>query len=182
MFIYTFCTYVVGQSEKPTSKGHFFGGGIISFESKTLDATIDDITISQRTNSLELSPNLGFFIINRMALGLKVNSIFTKTKYLTDGDLTKESKLLLSPFIRYYVYSDFFGEFDLGYGKISYEEDTGVIFRGLLCIGYSIFLNDKISLEPIISLNKYKENWKSNFLSDNKQTTINFSLSLQAFF
>jgi len=180
--MYVSRTYLVGQSEKPISKGHFFAGGIIGYDSKRIDATLDEITISQRINSLELSPNFGFFLINRMALGLKANSIFTKTRYLSTNDLNKERKLLLSPFIRYYVYSDFFGELDLGYGKVKYEEETGTILRGLFSIGYSMFLNDKISLEPILSLSRYKENWKNNFLSDNKQTTISFSVSLQAFF
>jgi phosphate/sulfate permease len=174
--------HIVGQTEMPISKAHYFAGGVIGFGTKTLDAINGEITISQRTNSLELSPNFGYFIINKMALGLKANSIFTKTKFLTNGESIKESKFLLSPFIRYYVYSGFFGETDFGFGKIKYEEDKGSILRGILCLGYSIFLNDKISLEPILSLEKYKENWNSNFVSDNNFTAINFSLSLQAFF
>lgn len=181
-----FCLGTFCQTEEPVKRGNFIAGGALSFDSKTLETNQMDLLLTTNSNSIEVSPNLSYFVIDKLALGIQLSSIFTTTKYLPSNIRVKSSKFILAPIIRYYIYSGCFSEASVGYGKISYssEEGEGQCIRGKISLGYSFFVNNNISLEPVLSLSRYKENWDKSITNDteSKSNEFNFSLCLQTFF
>ena len=171
-----------GQKELPVVKHNYFVGGIISFNIKATDIDHDNITVSNRLTTFELSPDLGYFIFNRLALGFQINSLFTIQKYLIDGSSYRANSFLITPLIRYYFYQGFFAETGLGYGVKKTSDDKWNIYRGKVNLGYSIFLNERTALEPIVSVVKTKENTLGNNNYKLSYLELNFSLGLQSYF
>jgi len=70
----------------------------------------------------------------------------------------------------------------LGYGVKKTSDDKWNIYRGKVNLGYSIFLNERTALEPIVSLVKTKENTLGNNNYKLSYLELNFSLGLQSYF
>ncbi len=161
------------QIEKPVSKGNFTisGGGTIEY-SKT---TMGDAKTS--THNFNFNPGLGSFIIDNLAVGLNTTFGIEKTsvKYYTFG---------AGPFAKYYFKNGVFLKTETFYSSTkavgtgtTYKFSSFTIAPG---IGYAVFLNSKISLEP--SLNYRFDKYKSDAGSEDiKAKTIFFELKLNLF-
>jgi hypothetical protein len=170
------------QIEKPVTKGHYFAGGSVRFNNGTTDTEHDNILTSVKLTVYELSPNLSYFVLDRLATGLQLNFSYEAKRY-DPGEITyKENYLLLSAIVRYYIFSDLFGEIALGSGLLTSDEDKGSIVKGNINVGYTFFLNENIGLEPIISLVRIVENSRESDTYHYRNNKLNFSLSLQTFF
>lgn len=168
------------QLEKPITKGHFIIGGLVSFNKKTTEVDYDNIITSQKHTIFELTPNFAYFIMNRFAVGLQISTTLTNQKE-NDGHIYKVRSLVLLPYFRYYLYSGFFGEAAIGYGFIKAEEEKATIVNGKMSFGYTVFLNQKVGLEPIVSYARDKQVSQDNNYKS-KKNDLKISLSLQVFF
>jgi|WetSurMetagenome_2_1015567.scaffolds.fasta_scaffold24147_4 hypothetical protein len=165
-----------GQVLKPYMKGNYFIGGIIDLNIKTYHFQNDNILLSNKVTSLELSPDFAYFIYNRFSLGLQFNYQFSVEKYLADGSKSKFNTFIITPIIRYYFFQDIFSELGVGYGLTKANNDNYNIIQAKIDIGYSIFLRDKIALEPIISYIRTSE--RSKEISEYKLNNMDFNLSI----
>ncbi|MCU4164403.1 outer membrane beta-barrel protein [Carboxylicivirga caseinilyticus] len=114
----------------------------------------DDIKSTQ----FNITPSLGYFVIDNLALGLSID--FESTKQKVSSDSYTSNSLLFGPFARYYVGSGNIkpyiqGDFLFGNQKSKYDY-SGVNMSGEsknnvsawdLGVGLGFFLNDFISLD-----------------------------------
>lgn len=132
------------QIEKPITKGNKIisgAGSIESFHSRSGD-------FGSNTFNLSLSPGVGYFIIDNLAIGINTN--FSITSQGGYGFYT----LGLGPYARYYFKNGLFLNGELGYNLLHGLKNNATkqkeysIIPG---IGYAIFLNPKVSFEPSLN-------------------------------
>jgi len=130
--------------------GWMFGAGSdLSFMSSKQDNDQED---SQSDFGLDV--RAGYFVIDNLAVGLDVG--FTSSSL---GDAS-ESSVLVGPYVRYYLPMKIFAEvgYRLGSQKseIDFGDPIGVqeVTYGVgalgIGVGYAAFLNDNISIEPMV--------------------------------
>jgi outer membrane protein len=146
------------EKTKPTDKGHFIVDGSIFFSTNNSKSEQGGFKTKSEAFGFGISPKAGYFIADRFALGLETSFGYTDNEF-TNTDGTKSSgnstAISVGPFVRYYLVNGIFGQASLGFGTSNSEsngfENKNDFFNYQLGVGYAIFLNQHISLEPIIS-------------------------------
>src|SRR5690606_15527044 len=149
---------IVGANAQTEQGGIMAGGSIgLNFGSyyDEYDGNKGD---KVKTTNIAVMPKVGYFVADGLAvgLGLNLNSLSEKD----DDDKFTASTFLISPFARYYSSVGLFGDVSVGLGseKNKYndnEPNKDKIFGWSLGAGYAIFLNDHVSIEPMVSYNNY---------------------------
>jgi hypothetical protein len=158
-----------GQIEKPITKGNkiLSGAGSVQFFQARSG------NFAANTFYLSLSPGVGYFILDNLAIGINTN--FELTKAGGSGVYT----FGLGPYARYYFNNGLFFRTDIGYnllhglGNSTAKQKEYTIIPG---IGYAIFLNPKVSFEP--SLNYRHVNGPDNQSQNGVFLELKFSIFL----
>ena len=161
-------------------KGQFLIGGNIRFES--INSENLNIVTDKSIRFL-ISPNVGYFIIDKLAGGLRVDfgSYHSKSESIETHYITTS----ISPFIRYY-FLPFKNKInvliDLGYihNRIKWSSATnpGYYEKGKgysISVGPSIFLTDQVALEFTLG---FRHTTTDNFYKT-KSNIINSGFGLQ---
>jgi len=125
-------------SAQAVNQGAWMVGGSAGFQSqKYKDA-------DESTTYINLSPNLGYFIADDLAIGLALNlsSISSDGESVTDFGL--------GPFVRFYFADAIFAQagVNLGLGDSEFTEfQVGV--------GYSWFVDNSVAIEPMLFYNSH---------------------------
>src|ERR1041385_966599 len=138
------------------SKGQFLVGGNISFESAKIDGDGVYVT-SYKTTTLFVSPNIGYFIIPKLAGGLRLNV----SVYKQNTAVYSQTNISLSPFLRYYLLAQkqkFKVLVDASYINVKSKtriqgNPTAIVETATgynILAGPSIFLNEHIALEFLL--------------------------------
>jgi len=145
---------VNGQVEK--GKVYLAGASSLSYSSATNTPEYDGETYSDfevKVSSFGFSPQVGFFVIDGLAVGLDLSYTSTKTK-LGDGDWSDPSKRFgFAPFGKYYIgKSKFkpFGMLKMGYLLYSDSDNDADKYSGLnlgFTVGGAYFVNEFVALE-----------------------------------
>jgi hypothetical protein len=166
---------IIGQVEKPIKKGYFVTGGSLSIEGKKYKKTDPDInyTYYEYENKFNTNIYFGYFIFKHFATGLKVDYALNRYKF-NQGTILYTNTLTLEPFLRYYTPIAIFGETSIGYGFNKYGTNKknlfeDEVFTWSLGLGYSLFINKNIAIEPVFSyavVKKIDSNYESDFIKD----------------
>lgn len=163
------------------NKGQFLIGGNVSFESIKNDGN----NIGYKTTNVFVSPNVGYFIINNLASGIRLD--FRSYKQKAPNNFT-QTYTSISPFLRYYFlpttkklnafidvsYINYTSKFRNSLGSSFNEKTNGYAISA----GPSIFLTPQVALEFTVG---YKRTiGKDTYYS--KSTMINSGLGLQIHF
>jgi outer membrane protein len=139
-------------SNAQITKGNWMVGGDGSFSA---NKSSDDST----SNILNLSPNIGYFILNKASIGAKFNYYVSTSKYQDTKTRTENTDI--GPFIRYYFLKEekrtnLFLE--TSYNFSLSKENKNTVFATKA--GLAIFLNSSVAIETSLkySRNKYKYN------------------------
>lgn len=181
LFINSFL--IKAQEQTQLTKGHFFVGGGFDFEYAKHNDGLKNI-------SVEISPNAAIFLTNNLAAGLKFNSTtsIAKGTSLSGNSFTERQEIFsVTPFVRYYVFSYFFYEGEVGYQRYWYNTDhtNKTKFWGLkgsVNMGYSLFINEHIAIEPIISYAFESIKNINEDPYDRKTNILDFSVRINSFF
>jgi outer membrane protein len=146
-------------------KGKWFmaGYGQMNFDIGK-DKTKAGSTISENDKYFEFNfnPLMGYFVIEKMPVGLFLDSYFDK--YKTDNYESKYSQFIIGPFVRYYVlqldklfpYAE--GRVGIGQYKSKYSDnDTQVetYSSAALGIGASYFFTNHLALDGVLGYRHY---------------------------
>jgi hypothetical protein len=176
----------IGQIEKPITKGYFLAGGSLDFvREKHKDINPEGETgYSTDISIIEGDLFIGYFIFNNISLGLETDYFITR-RNTNDTWNYIENDLIVGPSIRYYTKIGIFTDCFVGIGFLhhggkghpikwrNYAWSTGV--------GYSLFINKFIALEPVIS---YRTLHKDAFKieeGEEKYSGFNLSIGLQIY-
>jgi hypothetical protein len=134
------------------SRGTLMLGGSGSLEFSTNKDKGDGITVENyKTTSFSLSPQIGVFVTDALAIGGGMSFNSTVFKNRADNRTTNTS-ISIDPFIRYYLPQRLFfeGKFMIGTGTINSPNDkwSYSLTGWSLSAGYSIALNESIAIEP----------------------------------
>lgn len=158
-----------------TEKGKMLAGGNLGFstssgnEKYTYDNP-DSLNVNgsikqNGVTTIGINPSIGYFFIDNLAGGLKLNVNLTNSKSRVEGDKSASSvtELNVGPFVRYYYTMDKiapFGEMFVGFGNRT-DKDTaydgtkttskvsGVSFAP--GVGLAYFVNENIGIEGLIN-------------------------------
>lgn len=147
------------------------------------ESTKNENTVNYQSTNFFISPNIGYFIINKLPIGLRVDFRFYNSK--SQNLETHLVNTSISPFLRYYFLPlqrkvNVFIDVSYIHDKSKWSSDSnpgyfvktrGYYFSG----GPSIFLTDQIALEFTLG---YKHT-KSYDFGDIKETKFNSGLGLQ---
>ena len=141
---------LIFSASAQTSSGNILLDGSANF---MFSSTTDDDT-KMKTTDIGLGLMGGYFVIDGLALGLGV-SVDNSSMKPDGGDAVKSSSTMLTPFARYYVGDiGVWGQVSYGFGSMKYDgDDLGNNSSLGLAVGYAIFLNDNVSLNPNLGYN-----------------------------
>ncbi len=143
-FISAFIIFLVGSfsltslQAQYVSTGSTMLGGSLGFESADVDDSDENL------NVLSIAPNLGYFPVDNLGLGLNLAFIS-----YTQGDW-KDTYTSIGPFARYYLFDGLFPQVQYVWEKYDFNGDDETISGFDFSVGYTLFLNSSIALEPTI--------------------------------
>ena len=137
-----------------TEKGNVLLGGDTKLDITSQKMDVTDNAI-RRSTFIELSPQIGFFVEDGLALGVELPISYSSNRL--GNSKSSYTILAVSPFLRYY-----FGKSNIkpylhggaGIGMLKFKSDLLSLFNGSETMfnydiggGLGIFLNDKVSLD-----------------------------------
>ena len=173
-----------------TSKGSWTVGGGASLRFDNSNVTGDLSGSDQSMSSFSISPSAGYFVTDGLAIGTSVTySTFSRDS--DDGVFESSgNSVSFGPFIQYYHESGVFVSVGAGIGRSNSDSEVnGMDFennssfrRAGVALGYAIFLNDHISLEPAVSYSSFStdpdtDEGDGRFVDN----TLNFSIGFNLF-
>lgn len=88
--------FIINNVTSQITKGNWMVGGNALFASQSQNLG----TINAKGINIKLSPNIGYFFIDKFAGGIKTNLSYNKVKY--SGAESKTTQFAFGPFLRYY--------------------------------------------------------------------------------
>jgi hypothetical protein len=136
-------------------KGNWMMGGSASFSNFK---DVNNGTIISESTSLYINPNIGYFVIDKLAIGSNVGFLY----FFPKGDVKVSTSYNISPFIRYYFLEkekpiNIFSE--AGYGIELNSLSNNVGQRLNLKAGAVYFLNSSVGLEVALNYKNVKNNF-----------------------
>jgi hypothetical protein len=169
------------QIKKPITKGNIILGG----------------DFDKATTSLSLSPTFGYFIFNGLVIGLSSSFSYSISKSIDKSSLPVQVYeghsygIGISPYIKYYFKSCIFigleSGFDFSRSFAKYNnsdlKSTSNGFTISPSLGYAIFINPKISIEPCLNYlyNKGSSSPSSGGPYSYQDHTFSFSIGFHIF-
>ena len=147
------------------------GGNLTGFYYMTSDElSKPGEVVNGRLINLSLKSKTGYFIWNDVAVGLDVNVMHESEKIeLAEVESVplRETYILAGPFVRYYLLNGLFGEASFAGGLHNFSTGfKSTLYEGSVGIGYAHFINEKFSLEPILSFRYfYKSDGNKTYVS-----------------
>jgi hypothetical protein len=143
---------MVGISSSSNNVVTMYAGGSANFFQIGF-STISSSGSSEKATTFNLSPRIGYFFVQNLALGLDIN--YSLLSYGTGSNKETNSIFGLGPFIRYYISPKKvapFVEAAASFGSSSYKyDDTPASKTNLTSflggIGLAILLGDKFSFD-----------------------------------
>lgn len=182
---------MTSASYAQVTKGAVLIGGGLNFSSTTSSYEFDGKEVENvetKYTDLGLTPKVGYLLTDNIAVGVMVdfsNSKITSTFENSEIESTANG-IAAGPFVRYYTALGIFGEAGVGLGSMTTngggedEKDLkSSLFGWNVGLGYAAFLNDHISVEPMIGYGS--NSWTTDVDgkdSVEKNAGINFGVSL----
>ena len=140
-------------------QGRMLVGGDVGFSSITAKGKSGSTTVTYgKTTTFSLSPKFGYFIIDNLAIGGELEAAVSNYKDDDGEDESKFSQISIGPFARYYFDPGVFVHAGFGFGsakeKDTFGSGTDETKYGLtkfdVGVGYAVFLNDNVAIEPML--------------------------------
>ena len=182
--------FIFFAAEGQIEKGRILASGSLGFSFSNYRDVEDGVTESSRNYySLWLSPRGGIFITDAILVGTAIGLSTGVTKY-DDDDKYTSSSISFTPFVRYYLPQKFFGQLELGPGintdKWDFagggdDKDKYGIFVWSIAAGYAHFLNNNVSVEPMISFNSTIYTDRNNTNQKDKYGDLGFQIGFSIY-
>lgn len=190
-------------SAQVTRQGNFILGSTVGFSSASSKVVQDKGSGAEDTQNpysiqLSLAPSIGYFLVDNVPLGIRLDYTFGKVKDQS-GKRTEDSNVLFGPFARYYLPMNnnmyFFGEAGFGFGNSRDTKDleTGTqkintnLFSFGIGPGVTIIATNAVGLEALVKYNYARSKFDTEILGVKQNTTsntnqISISLGVQLYF
>ncbi|MFD2515665.1 autotransporter outer membrane beta-barrel domain-containing protein [Pontibacter locisalis] len=144
-------------------QGSFLLGGTINATAYqvTDELSVPDKTLEGMKINAAISTKNGYFIWHDFVAGLDM-TLSHESIDVTLPDVKqkpdRQTFMLLGPFARYYLDNGIFGELTIQGGLHNFTKGGHKydLYQGSLGIGYAHFINEKFSIEPVISFRYFQ--------------------------
>lgn len=145
-------------------------------ESKTTYTNID----------IELSAKIGYFIIDKLVLGLTPTYLLSNRKSVTAGDNIAH-QFSVGPFVRYYFLKkekpfNILTEVNYQFGNLrvtDLPDDKGSINKFSFLAGPEIFFNSAVGMEVLLGYRMYNEKIDNPYLPSYKENGFQVAIGFQ---
>ncbi|MBZ9631914.1 porin family protein [Salegentibacter sp. LM13S] len=125
------------------TKNNWLVGGDVAF---SYSKTKPESTVDSQSFTINLTPNVGYFFLDKLALGTRAE--YTLSRYKSDSGTSKFDRFLISPFARYYLLNidkmvNPFLESSYRFSLINENNSREFSAKG----GVAIFLNNSVAFE-----------------------------------
>jgi hypothetical protein len=184
VLLFTFAAFFIKPSFAQITRGNRLVGGNISYtHTKPKDFSNGTKTAYSQ---LDATVNAGYFVVNKLAPGVRLSAQIGKSKILRPDDSKQiliQRNVGFGPFLRYYFLApdkkiNVFGDGSLLY-NINSNNSTDLLYKSLsssLGAGAVYFLNQSVGLEGLFSYTQYAD---VNNDSDYKSNSLRFKIGLQ---
>lgn len=187
LFLVSFCMASF-TSYSQLYKSNWILGGAGSFSQKNNTLTAQSVNYDSKFTDLTLSPNVGYFVLDKFSIGLRGSFVWSKSKSYPPGSgISNQKEISIGPSVRYYLLNmekqfNIITEGNFMYGQISSYKSKGPIVNYSLMTGPVIFFNTSIGMEFLFGYFKYNEKLDSNFKNDfsGLQMSIGFQYYLES--
>jgi len=161
--LFSLLLIVIISANAQITKGNWMMGGTGNFNSYKYIYVVD----TQRINHLTITPNIGYFFANKIAIGSYVSYGFDDYK---GNNAIKYSHYAIGPFFRYYFLKpenkiNFLAQVNYGYEEGKANNNRGGKYHNNgygIKAGSAIFFNSSVALELTIDYNSTKINSTSD--------------------
>lgn len=166
--------------------GSLMLGGTASGNYLVTSREVDNLgnSVNARQINFIMRAKNGYFVREDLAVGLDVNITHRSSKITDISDRPREPQretlALAGPFIRYYLLNGVFGEASALIGMHNFNDvnNKHKAREGTIGIGYAHFINEKFSLEPIISLRYFQKKDREGRIYREMGPTLGFGLQV----
>lgn len=197
-FLFFTLFYVSICCKAQLDKGTWLVGGNGNIDFYKQDFKSDYTTYTAKITKIDIDCSIGYFIKDKLVLGLRPTFFFENGKIYDNGNATGEigtrTKLLTGPFIRYYfleknksfnILTDISYQYGINVDPIPNNKSKGIVRQFTASAGLELFFNSVVGMEILAGYkNKYEDIDYGNgfFYSDKKnsfQINIGFQIHLQ---
>lgn len=116
-----------------------------------------------KTTTISVAPDAGYFVINQLAVGLRPELTYSKTKFkgITGNTESSTTTFTVAPFVRYYFMPsgekvNIFGDASYGFGSSKEKGEESVSSNYFqIAAGPAIFLTPNTALELAVYYRSY---------------------------
>lgn len=137
-------------------KNNWVLGGTGSFSQRDSKFSSQSITYDAKYTDLRISPNVGYFLLDKLSVGIKGSIDWVKNKaYPPGGGTTNITRYYAGPSARYYLLEldrqfNIATEATAQFGRFKAGIDKGPISRYSIMAGPVIFFNSSVGLEFLV--------------------------------
>ena len=156
--------------------------------------TGENIEIERSIKEIEFSPKVGYFIIDKLALGIGVSYISEKSESKTisgnaGSSPSKSHSLYVGPFARYYFLNkdkpyNILAETNYQFGNLSQTDlldSKGKLSRFSFLVGPEIFFNSSVGMNLLVGYTNSKRNMDNNSYVSNSTNGLQVAISFQIY-
>ena len=137
-----------------------------------------------KITEVKLTPNIGYFVIDKFAVGLKSTLDLRNVKPLSGSGTGKSLRLDYGPFVRYYFLEkekqfNILTEASYQFGNVTLTGEKGSRSNFSLLAGPAIYFNSSVALEVLVGYQYTKEEISSpTFPNPYKQIDKGFQFAI----
>lgn len=169
------------------TKGNWLVGGSGSFSSSKNTYLNGTYYQTSDVTDIKISPNIGYFPVDKFAIGIKPSFSKNKANVTTPGGAsTNVNRFEVGPFARYYFLSkegryNLLSEINYQYGIYRFRPDKGNINTFSFFLGPVIYFNNVAGLEFLLGYYNRSEKVEGSFDTHQKgfQLALGFQVHLE---
>lgn len=175
--------FLLAKADAQITKGNWLVGGNFSYSK---DKSMGNDVINSKSRTVDIMPNAGYFVVDKLALGARLNVGSSKQKYpqAQGQNVITQNSFGVGPFIRYYLLKpdkivNIFSEGGIVYETLTSKNSGSVQGREksilkTAAIGAVVFLNSAVGLEVKFGYSNLKV-----FNKDAREKNIQLNLGFQ---
>ena len=181
-FLLLFTNLSYGQLDK----GVFLVGGTGNLLSSKYEYTSTTLSFSSDRLNIGVAPNIGYFVADKLALGLRLNYSKNKEKVNGTGSgiFTNVNRYSVGPSLRYYFLDkesryNLLTEINYQYGLYRFRTTKGNSNTFNASVGPVIYLNTSVGLEFLVGYYSTTETIKQTDAITTKQNGFQLGIGFQ---
>lgn len=176
-----------GNSFAQLNKGNWLVGGMGNFTSTKNYITNPVFSTTANVIFLKISPNIGYFFIDKLSMGIKPGFTWNKTEVLPingGGGWSNTKRFEIGPFVRYYFLNadnpyNILADLSYQFGTARNKPENGSINTFSISAGPVIYFNTSVGLEVLIGYYEKNEKFKNSVSYSSGQKGLQVGVGFQ---